>query len=301
MSDDKQSSEFTLPGSGTIAMSQIKGEFNKGNNLGGYYGAASGVPSSGAIKYSDFYGKSSGGGNPGLLPGLTPTFGSPASQAGGFVVQVTNYDANYSWSASSTAGTASVRSNGYLNVDGLSSGQSATVTVTTSRSGYNNGSASVTGTADSGTIEPPPPGDTAIDSTISGGSFTTSNGKKIGTITNTGAEGCLTINKVATGAYSNNLRVLYVGAGGGGGGGGRAHQYESNGSVTGGGGGAGGLFTKPSLVSAGQKYCGRPSRRGWRCQQDTGPERQRHIDQRGRHKPDVCSRRRWRWLSRQWH
>ena len=144
MSDDKQSSEFTLPGSGTIAMSQIRGEFNKGNNLGGYYGAASGVPSSGAIKYSDFYGKSSGGGNPGLLPGLTPTFGSPVSQAGGFVVQVTNYDANYGWSASSTAGTASVRSNGYLNVDGLSSGQSATVTVTTSRSGYNNRSAAVT-------------------------------------------------------------------------------------------------------------------------------------------------------------
>ena len=68
----------------------------------------------------------------------------------------------------------------------------------------------------------------------------------------------MTINKVATGAHSNNLRVLYVGAGGGGGGGGRAHQYESNGSVAGGGGGAGGLFTKSQSVSAGQKYCGRP-------------------------------------------
>ena len=71
----------------------------------------------------------------------------------------------------------------------------------------------------------------------------------------------MTINKVATGAYSNNLRVLYVGAGGGGGGGGRAHQYESNGSITG-GGGAGGLFTKPSLVSAGQSIAAGPELQG---------------------------------------
>ena len=155
-----QADLYQLPNSGAISMSQIRGEFSKGNNLGGYYGAASGVPSSGAIKYSDFYGKSSGGGNPGLLPGLTPTFGSPVSQADGFVVQVTNYSSDYSWSASSTAGSASVRSNGYLNVDGLSSGQSATVTVTTSRSGYNNGSAAVTGAATGGTIDPPPPTDT---------------------------------------------------------------------------------------------------------------------------------------------
>ena len=54
--------EFTLPGSGTIRLSQIKSEFNKGNNLTAYYGAASGIPSSGTIKVTDFYGKSAGGG-----------------------------------------------------------------------------------------------------------------------------------------------------------------------------------------------------------------------------------------------
>ena len=54
--------EFTLPGSGTIELSQIKSEFNKGNNLTAYYGAASGIPSSGTIKVTDFYGKSAGGG-----------------------------------------------------------------------------------------------------------------------------------------------------------------------------------------------------------------------------------------------
>lgn len=50
--------EFKLPSSGTIKLSQIKTEFNKGNNLKAYYGAASGVPSSGTIKVTDFYGKS---------------------------------------------------------------------------------------------------------------------------------------------------------------------------------------------------------------------------------------------------
>ena len=53
-------SEFTLPGSGEIRLSQIKTEFGKGNNLGDYYGVASGIPSSGTIKITDFYGKADG-------------------------------------------------------------------------------------------------------------------------------------------------------------------------------------------------------------------------------------------------
>ena len=54
--------DFALPGSGEIKLSQIKSEFNKGNNLKAYYGVASGIPSSGTIKVTDFYGKSAGGG-----------------------------------------------------------------------------------------------------------------------------------------------------------------------------------------------------------------------------------------------
>lgn len=53
---------FKLPSSGTIKLSEIKGEFNKGNNLTAYYGVVSGIPSSGAIKLTDFYGKEQGGG-----------------------------------------------------------------------------------------------------------------------------------------------------------------------------------------------------------------------------------------------
>ena len=49
-----------LPGSGTIKLSEIKTEFGRGNNLRDYYGVASGIPSSGIIKVTDFYGKSSG-------------------------------------------------------------------------------------------------------------------------------------------------------------------------------------------------------------------------------------------------
>lgn len=48
---------FKLPGSGTIKLSQIKSEFGGANNLKDYYGAASGVPNSGTIKLTDFYGK----------------------------------------------------------------------------------------------------------------------------------------------------------------------------------------------------------------------------------------------------
>ena len=168
-----QADLYKLPSSGPITMGQIRGEFGRGNSLSGYYGAASGIPTSGRISFSDFYGKEAGGN---LKPALTPTFGQPAPQKGGFVVQITNYDTNYTWSASPSAGTASIRSNGLMSVEGLADGQSSTVTVTTTRSGYATGSASVTGQAESGTIDPPPPTDTPIESVITGGSFTTSNG-----------------------------------------------------------------------------------------------------------------------------
>lgn len=46
-----------LPASGTIAQSQVIAEFGGGSNLRSYLGAASGVPSSGNLKLTDFYGK----------------------------------------------------------------------------------------------------------------------------------------------------------------------------------------------------------------------------------------------------
>ena len=80
-------------------------------------------------------------------PALTPTFGSPSPLDGGFTVQVSNYNGAYSWSAASSAGSAGINGSGLVTVSGLASGQSATVTVTTTRSGYATGSAGVTGAA----------------------------------------------------------------------------------------------------------------------------------------------------------
>ena len=50
----------SLPSSGPLSMSQIQGEFGGSNpiSLSEYYGADSGVPSSGTISIGDFYGKS---------------------------------------------------------------------------------------------------------------------------------------------------------------------------------------------------------------------------------------------------
>jgi uncharacterized repeat protein (TIGR02543 family) len=83
---------------------------------------------------------------------LTPTFSTPTRTSGGFTVTITNYDAAYTWdTATVTAGVVTVTStsgsNRVLTVTGLNPGASATITQTTSRSGYSNGSATVTGTA----------------------------------------------------------------------------------------------------------------------------------------------------------
>jgi hypothetical protein len=88
---------------------------------------------------------------------LTPTFGANTSVAGGFTGSVTNYDANFTWNTPSvasgtlTAGTftwsSPVGSTRAFTVSGLGSLASSTVTVITTRSGYNSGSAQTTGTA----------------------------------------------------------------------------------------------------------------------------------------------------------
>lgn len=49
---------MSLPLSGQISIGEIKKEFGGGNSLSQYYAADAGVPTSGTIKLSDFYGKS---------------------------------------------------------------------------------------------------------------------------------------------------------------------------------------------------------------------------------------------------
>jgi titin len=78
---------------------------------------------------------------------LTPTFGSPTSTADGFTVQISNYSTDYAWGNSTTAGAVSISSSGLITVTGLASGQSTTLTITTTRAGYNSDSAQISGSA----------------------------------------------------------------------------------------------------------------------------------------------------------
>jgi uncharacterized repeat protein (TIGR02543 family) len=77
----------------------------------------------------------------------TPTLSTATSTSGGFTFSITNFSALNGYTLSTSAGTVS-RSSGTVTVSGLTANQSATVTVTATRSGYgNSASASRLGTA----------------------------------------------------------------------------------------------------------------------------------------------------------
>ncbi len=104
---------------------------------------------------------------------LTPTFAALTSTADGFSVQVSNYDADFTWDVATTAGSASINGTGLIAVTGLGAGQSATITVTASRAGFNDGSAEVTGSANVGAALTPEFG--AVSSTSDGFTVQVSN------------------------------------------------------------------------------------------------------------------------------
>ncbi len=76
---------------------------------------------------------------------LTPEFGAPVRTADGFTVNVTNFDGEFTWVAN-----AGGVLDGVLTVTGVDPGVEVTVTVTTLRDGYADGSATVTGAAREG-------------------------------------------------------------------------------------------------------------------------------------------------------
>ncbi|MDB0008664.1 M12 family metallo-peptidase [Luminiphilus sp.] len=79
--------------------------------------------------------------------GLVPEFYSAAALRDGFTIQVSNYDSAFDWTASSSKGFASISNTGLVTVSGIGAGESALVTVRTSREGYFDGSATATGSA----------------------------------------------------------------------------------------------------------------------------------------------------------
>jgi len=85
-----------------------------------------------------------------ILAALAPTFASPSSTDDGFIVQVSNHDSDYTWAVNTSAGSVSISGSGLIIVTELTPGLSATVTVTTSRTGYARGTANVSGTATTG-------------------------------------------------------------------------------------------------------------------------------------------------------
>jgi hypothetical protein len=75
----------------------------------------------------------------------TPTFGTPTATADGFTVQISNYDANFAYGGTATAGgTVSISGAGLVTVSGVAPNTSSTATVTTTRTNYAGGSAQVT-------------------------------------------------------------------------------------------------------------------------------------------------------------
>lgn len=81
-------------------------------------------------------------------PALTPTLGTPTSTAAGYTVQISNYDASYTWSGTATAGgSVSINGTGLVTVTGLAPSATAIATINTTHTGYYNGNATVTGSA----------------------------------------------------------------------------------------------------------------------------------------------------------
>jgi hypothetical protein len=87
---------------------------------------------------------------------LTPTFGTPTATADGFTVQISNYSGDYTWAGSATAsGSVAINGTGLVTVTGVAPGTSSTATITTTRTGYTGGSATVSGTSITGSVLTP--------------------------------------------------------------------------------------------------------------------------------------------------
>ena len=78
----------------------------------------------------------------------TPTFGTPTATSTGFTVQISNYSGSYTWAGTATAsGTVVVSGSGLVTVTNVAPGTSSTATITTTRSGWATGTATVTETS----------------------------------------------------------------------------------------------------------------------------------------------------------
>jgi hypothetical protein len=78
---------------------------------------------------------------------LTPTFSTYTRTANGFTVQITNYDANFTWAGTATAsGSVSISGTGLATITGVAPNTASVATITTTRVGYSGGSAATNST-----------------------------------------------------------------------------------------------------------------------------------------------------------
>ena len=82
----------------------------------------------------------------GTYSGVAPTMGSATGASGGWSATITNYNAAFTYSATTTAGSVSISTN-TITQSGLGNNVSSTVTVNTTRSGYESASGTVSGTS----------------------------------------------------------------------------------------------------------------------------------------------------------
>jgi hypothetical protein len=76
-----------------------------------------------------------------------PNWSNYQQTSNGFTTQITNYDPDFTYSVSTTSGQTSINLTGLVTVSGLRPDQAATVTATTTRTGYASGSGSISGRA----------------------------------------------------------------------------------------------------------------------------------------------------------
>ena len=101
------------------------------------------------IRATDFYGQTSDSGlfSISLTEPLVPTFGTYTRTADGFTVQISNYDSNFTWAGTATAGgSVSISGTGLATISGVAPGTNSVATITTTRVSYDAGSAATAST-----------------------------------------------------------------------------------------------------------------------------------------------------------
>jgi titin len=84
------------------------------------------------------------------LATLTPTFGAKTPTSTGFTVQISNYDAAWTWAGTATAsGSVAISGSGLVTVTGVAASTSSTATITATRTLWTTGSATSTATSTS--------------------------------------------------------------------------------------------------------------------------------------------------------